>query len=473
MTKQKLLEELEELRRSNAELLQESRQRAAQLAIFASVGYAITSQFDLQEVINVVGDQIREVLDAQAIGIRLYDPATNQVRFPYVWEMGRKLDISARALGSFMAHVVRTGEPLVINEDTEARLTELGSVTVPGTESARSFVAVPVVSGEVVIGAISLENFDREWAFSDADVSLLMGLAAAVGVALENARLFDEARQARQAAEVANLAKSTFLANMSHELRTPLNAIIGYSEILQEEAQDEQYSHFLPDLSKINTAGKRLLAIVSDLLDLARIEAGTATLNCTSFELAELIEEAVAEARPIAEGRLNTLLVDLQPALGAVYTDHYKLKQSLFNVLSNACKFTEGGTVHLLASRQPKPDPAPDWLRDPFDRLKAGSSQAQDDDGQGDWITLRVSDTGIGIPAAQQPSLFQPFAQLDASTTRRYGGAGLGLAITRYFCRMMGGDIGVESEPGKGSTFTIWVPAVLPRRDEGRRTKDD
>jgi signal transduction histidine kinase len=463
MSNRKLLEELEELRRSNAELLQESRQRAAQLAIFASVGHAITSQFDLQEVINVVGDQIREVIDAQAVGIRLYDPATGQVRFPYVWEMGRKLDIPARPLGqSFMVHVVRTGEPLIIHEDTEARLAELGSVTVPGTATARSFVAVPVVSGEVVIGAITLENFDREWAFSDSDVSLLMGLAAAVGVALENARLFDEARQARQAAEVANLAKSTFLANMSHELRTPLNAIIGYSEILQEEAQDEQYSHFLPDLSKINTAGKRLLAIVSDLLDLAKIEAGTTTLNCTTFELADLIEEAVAEARPIAEGRLNTLLVDLPPGLGSVYTDYYKLKQSLSNVLSNACKFTERGTVRLLASRQSKPDPAPDWLRDPFGKLRAGSSQAQDDNIEGDWIMLRISDTGIGIPPGQQPSLFQPFAQLDASTTRRYGGTGLGLAITRYFCRMMGGDIGVESEPGKGSTFTIWLPAVLP-----------
>jgi len=460
MTKQKLLEELEELRRSNAEVLQESRQRAAQLAIFASVGHAITSQFDLQQVINVVGDQIREVLDAQAIGIRLYDPATGQIRFPYVWEMGRKLDIPAMALGkgSFMAHVVRTGEPLVINQDTEARLAELGSVTVPGTETAQSFVAVPVESGEAVIGAITLENFDREWAFSDSDVSLLMGLAATVGVALENARLFDEARQAREAAEVANLAKSTFLANMSHELRTPLNAIIGYSEILQEEAQDEQVSHFLPDLRKINTAGKRLLAIVSDLLDLAKIEAGKVTLECTSFDLAEVIEEAVAEARPIAEGRLNTLLVDVPPALGAVYTDAYKLKQSLSNLLSNACKFTERGTVRLQVSRRPKPDPAPDWLRD---------------DVRGDWITLRISDTGIGIPAGQQPSLFQPFAQLDASTTRRYGGTGLGLAITRYFCRMMGGDIGVESEPGKGSTFTIWLPAVLPQPGRDELTTDN
>jgi signal transduction histidine kinase len=288
-------------------------------------------------------------------------------------------------------------------------------------------------------------------------VSLLTGLAAAVGVALENARLFDGARRALEAAEVANQAKSTFLANMSHELRTPLNAIIGYSEILQEEAQDEQFSHFLPDLAKINTAGKRLLAIVSDLLDLARIEAGTTTLHCMSFELAELIEEAVTEARPVAEERLNTLVVDLPPTLGAVYTDPYKLKQSLSNVLSNACKFTERGTVRLLASREPQPDPTPDWLRN---------------DGQGDWITLRVSDTGIGIPTGQQTSLFKPFAQLDASSTRKYGGTGLGLAITRYFCRMMGGDIGVESEPGKGSTFTIWLPAVLPQHPEGTRREE-
>jgi PAS domain S-box-containing protein len=241
-----------------------------------------------------------------------------------------------------------------------------------------------------------------------------------------------ELDKAREAAEIANRAKSQFLANMSHELRTPLNAIILYTDLLRDEASDRGLDVFLPDLKKIHGAAKHLLALINDVLDLAKIESGKLELLPETFDVPTMIKDVVTTIQPLAQKNANTLEVHCPDDLGGMYADLTKIRQSLFNLLSNACKFTEGGTVSLDVTRE---------------------------EGESSWVTFRVTDTGIGMTPDHVAKLFQPFSQVDPSTTRRFGGTGLGLVITRRFCEGMGGDISIESQPGIGSTFTIRLPA--------------
>jgi signal transduction histidine kinase/DNA-binding response OmpR family regulator len=243
--------------------------------------------------------------------------------------------------------------------------------------------------------------------------------------------------EARAAAEEANRAKSQFLASMSHELRTPLNAIIGYSEMLVEEAEDGGQDGLVPDLQKVHAAGKHLLSLINDILDLSKIEAGKIELCLESFDARLMVDDAVTTIRPVVEKKGNALHVVCADGLGMVHADMIRVRQVLFNLLSNAGKFTENGTVTLSATRE---------------------TNAEED-----WITFRVSDTGIGMTPEQIQKLFQPFTQADSSTTRKFGGTGLGLAISLKLGQMMGGTIGVESEPGKGSTFTFRMPAVVKK----------
>jgi len=236
-------------------------------------------------------------------------------------------------------------------------------------------------------------------------------------------------------AEQASRAKGSFLANMSHELRTPMNAIIGYSEMLEEELSSRGLNDVIPDVKKIQSSGKHLLALISDVLDLSKIEAGKMELYLEDIEIEKLIREVTVTARPLAERNHNTIQVVCAETVGVMRADLIKLRQALLNLLSNACKFTEDGqvTVEVRVS------------------LVAG----------GDCVKILVADTGIGMNAEQMNRLFEDFSQADSSTTRRFGGSGLGLAISRRFCRMMGGEILVESTPGQGSTFTIALPRVV------------
>src|SRR5882757_7205734 len=245
----------------------------------------------------------------------------------------------------------------------------------------------------------------------------------------------EELLSAKHAAEDANRAKSTFLANMSHELRTPLNAIIGYSEMLEEETRDSGKVENVQDLKKIQGAGKHLLALINDVLDLSKIEAGKMGLHLETFDVAQVIDEMVTTLQPAAAKNANSIRVHLEENVSVMRADITKVRQILFNLLSNACKFTDHGTIALNV-----------------DQIKVEGKN---------WIQFQVSDTGIGISAKQKENLFQEFAQADASIARKYGGTGLGLAITHRFVQLMKGKITVESEAGQGATFTVQLPAQV------------
>ena len=300
-----------------------------------------------------------------------------------------------------------------------------------------------VIEGEVPVKSIAIERTYRTRSgdripvlFSSAELRTGPGsLEGYVWLAqdmTELKRIQGEVVRARDAAEEANRAKSRFLANMSHELRTPLNAIIGYSQMLQEDYIGPQQEEVRSDLEKIERSGHILLGIVNDILDLSKIEAGRERVELQNVDVAALLEDVYNAVEPLARQQGNLVRIDC-PARALAYADLPKLRQSVLNLVNNACKFTENGRVSVAVNK-----------------LRNGS---------GEWTEVSVSDTGIGIGAEHLGKLFQPFSQVDGSATRKYNGTGLGLALSKKFCQMMGGDITVASEPGRGSRFAIRVPA--------------
>jgi GAF domain-containing protein len=295
----------------------------------------------------------------------------------------------------------------------------------------RTTLAVPMLKGDDLVGTITIYRLELK-PFTEKQIALVETFADQAVIAIENVRLFNEIQDKSRQLELASQNKSQFLSSMSHELRTPLNAIIGLTEMLVTNAARFGTDKALEPLRRVNAAGTHLLSLINEVLDLSKIEAGKLELNPEPVNLPRLIEEVIGTAGGLAEKNKNRLIVEAQENLGAVTADSLRLKQILLNLLSNACKFTKEGEVALRARKVA--------------------------DGR-DWVELAVADSGIGMTAEQQAKLFQDFTQADSLTARRYGGTGLGLAISRKLARMMGGDVTVASESGKGSVFTLRLPA--------------
>ncbi len=269
-------------------------------------------------------------------------------------------------------------------------------------------------------------------------------------------------QSALEAAESANRAKSTFLANMSHELRTPLNAIIGYSEMLKEEAEESGDETFVPDLERIRGAGKHLLSMIDDILDISKIEAGRMDLYLENFDIHALIESAVATARPLVEKNGNTVEVYCPDNLDTMHADMTKVRQVLLNLLSNAAKFTQNGKIAIGVEK----------IKNEQLRMKNQEESSQILISNSEFLSFRVADTGIGMTQDQLQRVFQPFTQADASTTKKYGGTGLGLAISQRFCQMMGGSIEASSTLGAGTTFTVLLPSAIKQPEIPNKVRD-
>ena len=295
----------------------------------------------------------------------------------------------------------------------------------------RTKLSVPMLKGEDLIGVIEIDRREVR-PFTDKQIAVLVNFAHQAVIAIENARLFDEIQDKNRQLAQASENKSQFLSSMSHELRTPLNAIIGLTDMMVANAARFGTEKALEPLKRIHNAGTHLLGLINQVLDLSKIEAGKLELSPESVALAPLIDEVIGTARQLAEHNQNRLVVAAEQNLGTLTVDPMRLRQILLNLLSNACKFTKQGDVTLRARKVA--------------------------DGR-DFIELAVADTGIGMTAVQLGKLFREFSQAEASTAKHYGGTGLGLAITRKLARMMGGDVTVASEPGKGSVFTVRLPS--------------
>jgi signal transduction histidine kinase len=390
------------------------------------------STFDLKAVLNTLVESAARLCEADMASIARQRGTNYHLVAAHGFPSGYSEYIEtlpmAAGQGSITGRVLLEGKSIQIIDalaDPEYTMIEAQK-----RGSFRTMLAVPLLREGIPIGVLHvMRTVVRP--FTDKQIELVSTFADQAVIAIENVRLFDEIQDKSKQLAEASERKSQFLASMSHELRTPLNAIIGLTEMMVTNAARFGTEKALEPLRRVNAAGTHLLNLINEVLDLSKIEAGKLELNPESVNVERLIDEVIGTAGQIAEKNQNRLVVEAQENLGALNADSMRLKQILLNLLSNACKFTKEGEVALRVRKVA--------------------------DGR-DWVELAVADTGIGLTAEQQAKLFQEFTQADSLTARRYGGTGLGLALSRKLARMMGGDVTVTSEPGKGSVFTLRLP---------------
>jgi signal transduction histidine kinase len=435
----------------NARLFDEVQARTTELTrsveelrALGAVSQAVGSTLDLPVVLDTIVAKATQISGTEAGAIYVLDERQKEFQLRATFGMTEELIAAVRNMHAEISEAVglltETHQPSQQADLRDLPLTPVNDAILRAGYRAR--LLLPLMRFGEVIGALVVRR-KAPGAFPANVVELLESFAAQSAMAIQNARLFSEIGEKSRQIEIASQHKSQFLANMSHELRTPLNAIIGVTEMLREDAEATKQD--VEPFDRVLGAGRHLLALINDILDLSKIEAGRMELQLERFALTPLIDNVVKTIEPLAAKNVNRVTVHCDPAIGTLHADQMRLRQALLNLMSNANKFTERGTITVNA--------------------RQGQENGRD------WVTISVADTGIGMTSEQVGKLFQEFSQADASTTRKYGGTGLGLAISKRFCQMMGGDITVASEPGRGSTFTIRLPKIVDAPKEVEAAK--
>jgi signal transduction histidine kinase len=425
-------------------LLTELRQRTTELArsveelqALGEVSQAVNSTLDLETVLSTIVAKAVQLSNTEAGVIYVFDELDQTFRVRATYGLSEELiaAVQDQYLGASDAirQATQGKQPIEIADIRDEPPSPVREIAMRAGFRAR--LIVPLVGADKVVGALVIRR-KQPGKFPKETIQLLQTFAAQSVLAIQNARLFREIEDKSRQLAMASEHKSQFVSSVSHELRTPLNAIIGLTDMLVTNTARFGTEKAREPLQRVHRAGTHLLGLINQVLDLSKIEAGKLELNPQAVQLAPLIEEVIGTARQLAEQNQNRLLVEAQENLGSLTVDPMRLQQILLNLLSNAFKFTKQGEVTLRARRVA--------------------------DGR-DWIELAVADTGIGMTAEQQAKLFEEFTQADATTAQRFGGTGLGLAITRKLARMMGGDVTVASEAGKGSIFTVRLPVALEK----------
>jgi signal transduction histidine kinase len=425
----------------------EVKQRTAELAqsvqelrALGDVSQAVNSTIDLETVLSTIVTKAVQLSGTEAGTIYVFDEASQEFRMRASYGMDDAI------IAEIKGRHIRMGETVVSRAVLQRKPVQIYDVQHDPSSPVldvivragfRGHLTVPLLGADRIVGALVVRR-KEPGEFPQSTIDLLQTFAAQSVLAIQNARLFGELEEKSGELELASKHKSQFLANMSHELRTPLNAIIGVSEMLREDA--EALKQDVEPLDRVLGAARHLLALINDILDLSKIEAGRMDLHLETFQLLPVIKDVAKTIEPMATKNGNRIEIDCPADLGTLHADQTRFRQSLLNLASNANKFTEKGIITIAA-------------------------QQRHENGH-EWLTLAVTDTGIGMTAEQMSRLFQEFSQASSATASKYGGTGLGLAISRRFCQMMGGDIMVESEPGRGSTFTIRLPRAVGALEE-------